>query len=568
MKKIKPSKYSTSAVSDSATISTLKGILDNKRVFAHLSENDKTPNNDGYIELIDEEGYPLGKLEVQIKTLKKGYKLPSYNVNLSLLTYAKSVVQLPFVIIGVDQTNKKAFWMELDFQTASSLIDKALAKRSNQESIAIQFALNNSIPNNSPYERWGTLVNEQKKRLQTFDDLNKELLATKELVGKLMVKSNKVELERNPFYVKVHLFLDEINELLSKDLKIIRTAFISDFWRLGIILFQFSETSLTYSLFPIENNQNLKQINSYNESTDFQKFLSEHPSFNSFSGVNPIFSAPKRHAYERCWEYLKHVLHQKLLWPEDEYLQQEFLFHLKDTQFIDINSREEARSLDLEIFKNQINDFLSKVPEFTKQRMKVHPQMDGNLYRALDYVQNFRMKGINIINRKTPSKKALQSIAASIGERGVFNENATNILDAYWSAVTSSYNAVIQQYFPLLSKNLEYFRDFNTELLIPFIQVVPNTDNRFRVARVAFVKIIDPNLKHGSKIMADQNSQRLKINYISKTVDYRGKTYSILEIDRKGFPELIDNMPIRRAVYNLLGKNLGRYFSEKIEEKI
>ena len=61
MRNFNAAKYNTNVISDSSSINVIKNIIDKNRVFSYQIENDKTPNYDGYLELI-QDGNPIGKL--------------------------------------------------------------------------------------------------------------------------------------------------------------------------------------------------------------------------------------------------------------------------------------------------------------------------------------------------------------------------------------------------------------------------------------------------------------------------------------------------------------------------
>ena len=341
MEDITAAGYTQNASSDMTSITTLKSILDLKKVIAHLSENDKTPNYDGYLEILDHQGIPIGKIETQVKTHREKYSNPSFSVKLNLLAYARDVVQLPFILIAVDQKNKMAFWKEITPENARIFIDKALGRKSKSNSYPIQFEKGNEISQNTPYDSWKEIVENHKKLFRESTEINKQLIISEAERKKLRLKLDFVERDENPNYVQMHIFLDALNNLFSSEFKIIRKLFVSDFWKFGIIIFgEVTESRIAYSLFSIDWNENIRQINKYQESNEFQKFISDYPSVRAYSGKNPILSTPVKYAYEKLWEYLKLMLDRKLLWPNNEYLQQEFLFHLKDTKFRNLEIEE------------------------------------------------------------------------------------------------------------------------------------------------------------------------------------------------------------------------------------
>jgi len=172
MEYIQPAKYSPQAISESLSINMLEGLLNKSCVVTFLSKNDKTPNYDGYLELI-EDGLPIGKLEVQIKTLRKNYVLPSYSVKFNLLAYIRDVTQLPFVLIAVDNKNKKAYWTEISKELATKKLGQ---KKEGKQTISIRFPDNNEITQNPPYKDWNLIISEHKSYFDYDIDHVKETI--------------------------------------------------------------------------------------------------------------------------------------------------------------------------------------------------------------------------------------------------------------------------------------------------------------------------------------------------------------------------------------------------------
>lgn len=557
MEEITAAGYTQNTSSDMTSITTLKSILDLNKVIAHLSENDKTPNYDGYLEILNNNGIPIGKIETQVKTHREKYSNPSFSIKLKLLAYTRDVVQLPFILIAVDQKNKKAFWEEITPENARLYINEALAKKPKSSSYPIQFNKKNEIAENPPYDNWKEIVENHKKVFRETTEINKQLIISETELKKLKLKLDFIERDVNPNYFQIHMFLDTLNNLFSKEFKIIRKLFVSDFWKFGIVTFgEVTENRITYSLYSIDWNVNLRQINTYEESNDIQNFINDYPSVRAYSGKNPILKTPVKYAYEKLWEYLKLMLDKKLIWPNDQYLQQEFLFHINDTKFGNLTI-EEPKILDLVFIKEQIDNYLNLIPESEKKLMKDFPEMNGNLYRALDYIQNFRILKRKIIKRLSPSKISLQNIATSVGEKGKFPEDIQTTLIDYWHALLYSYENVLDEFFPLVKEELS--NNNSTYIIIPFID-----DSSFNIPYLTVLKFKNEKKKTKGNIFIEMNQANVKVDFKNRIVIYNEKKYkfSNYEKERMSISSLIDDMPVRKGVYNLLTKNFKSYFEE------
>lgn len=164
-KKDNPAGYSGTAKSEAKSITILDFLLNEEKVISYLSKNDKTPNYDGYLESIDLNGYPIGKLEVQVKTLQKSnYDSPKYPIKSELLWYIKNVSDLPFLFIVVNQLDKKAFWKYISKGEAYEY----LSILGEQDSINLDFDSSNEIRDFPPYEDWESLI--KNARNGVFDE--------------------------------------------------------------------------------------------------------------------------------------------------------------------------------------------------------------------------------------------------------------------------------------------------------------------------------------------------------------------------------------------------------------
>jgi hypothetical protein len=73
---LRPAGYSSTDAAEVEAINVLRAALDPTRIKADLKERDKHPNTDGYLELVDDHGIPVGKLEVQVRKIPAGAKIP------------------------------------------------------------------------------------------------------------------------------------------------------------------------------------------------------------------------------------------------------------------------------------------------------------------------------------------------------------------------------------------------------------------------------------------------------------------------------------------------------------
>lgn len=141
---------------------TLLNLLDSSRVSPHVRTEDKHPNIDGYLILIDA-CQPQGKFEVQIKTLRAGdtaLRCPS-----SLVAYTRDVTTLPVILIGVDATSGRAFWVHMS--------DAMTGYKPEQKTFTVHFTEELDFIDRSAecpcYQAWLALAQEYQRRVNAVN---------------------------------------------------------------------------------------------------------------------------------------------------------------------------------------------------------------------------------------------------------------------------------------------------------------------------------------------------------------------------------------------------------------
>ncbi|AUV82075.1 hypothetical protein C2R22_10790 [Salinigranum rubrum] len=108
-KKPEAAPYPPSDEAEQRAVNILEDILD-PRVKSHIDSRDKTPNHDGHLELVNDDGVPEGRVVVQIKKLHDDNRDdPKVKMETRHLAYCFTSNE-PFIIILVDTTERAAYW--------------------------------------------------------------------------------------------------------------------------------------------------------------------------------------------------------------------------------------------------------------------------------------------------------------------------------------------------------------------------------------------------------------------------------------------------------------------------
>lgn len=213
---IRPAPFSNTDAAESESLTTLRSLLDTGRVRHDFRESDKTPNVDGYIVLVDDSEHPIGKLEVQIKTLPAGamsYRCPS-----SLVAYSQESTTLPVILVCVDSANSRAYWKQVSELMAG--------QARTQQTFTVRFDEALDLIDRSDscpcYHRWLEIAQEYKKRIQRCP-----LIAPQG--GQLATMSLG-----QPHWESVQRYADTINSLLDDDFKVVKSLLFPGVWKLGV----------------------------------------------------------------------------------------------------------------------------------------------------------------------------------------------------------------------------------------------------------------------------------------------------------------------------------------------
>ena len=111
---------------ESVSITILRNIIEkNHKIKARTTEADKIPNLDGRVTIIDENHIERMFIEIQVKTLPKGYDLKeiySYNCDTKVFNVVLARLTFnPVVLFLVDEEKEKVYWKLISYSYATSL---------------------------------------------------------------------------------------------------------------------------------------------------------------------------------------------------------------------------------------------------------------------------------------------------------------------------------------------------------------------------------------------------------------------------------------------------------------
>ena len=364
--KMRPAPYSGTDEQETLAIDTFRSIVDHKQVKLDVKERDKYPNIDGYIEIVDEENHPVAKLEVQVKKLPEGYEnAPKLQCPTSLFAYAAKVANYPVLLVGVDVSQKKAYWTTIPW----ALPDRQ--KLDTQDKISVIFPISRAIDGRDTRYviEWQRISENYQAKLREHDRLAEALVT--------LSKNAKPALGMaKPYFRNIHEFLDEMNALLDGPFSIVKRRFYPNSWKVGFAFSHYTSDSIGYTLYPIRSDENDVQIKQIGE--DLVKEFTRLHGFTQHS-PNPIALNPKQHASELVRRYTARIIEGRLLDHKGSMaLAREFLFAFVDRFAVEMGLQEK----DFYSVSDIQNGFYRHLPIWVEEAVKLLVHKKRNLIRS------------------------------------------------------------------------------------------------------------------------------------------------------------------------------------------
>lgn len=316
----KPTPYSKTDEQETLAVDTFRKLIDHKQVKLDIKERDKYPNIDGYIELVDKDLVPIGKLEAQIRTLSTNSRTPPrIQCPISLIAFSEKSTCNPVLLVGVDVEQNQAYWIHV----TSDLVE--LKNGSSQKSKVVSFPTENIVDSKDTKYilEWKNIVEAYKRKMQEYSILEDAFV-------ELSKKSNlALDVDKKDFQ-DIHIFLDKINALLDGKFSIVKNRFYPTAWKIGLAYYRYEEDAVTYTLYPIPFSKNDVQIKEIDKNLR-EELKDEGLGFTGHFKENPFRRRPKEYAIEIVESKMMKILEHRLLSHKgNEFLAREYVFAFID----------------------------------------------------------------------------------------------------------------------------------------------------------------------------------------------------------------------------------------------
>lgn len=295
----RPATYPSTATSELKSKRTFMDLLDAHFVKGDLDTLDKNPNTDGILTINDTDQAPIGKIEIQLKTLSPTkYHNPGYSLDESFIAYCEVSI-LPVLLVAVNIQNKKAYWRHIGETAISEYYEQKKGA-----TFFLPIPLENCIDGvNTEYlAAWTKLVKERRYKLWNYDSLyeqKKKLEATiQELESKFQ---NPIHLPL-PIVKEIHRFMDYYNYILDLEFTSVKQILYPEYWKIGIGITKYTERHIQFLLFPIEFKKSQTLVKEIKQG-DYEDIFKEMSQGNilllaNLDSGNKIREQPKQYAYK------------------------------------------------------------------------------------------------------------------------------------------------------------------------------------------------------------------------------------------------------------------------------
>lgn len=600
----KPAKFPNNTTEELNSVYKLLDLFDKKRIISDPKIIDKFPNTDGEITIIDSEQYPIGKCEIQIKTLPDSeVKTPKYQCELPFLSYCETSL-LPVILIAVNAKEEKAFWKHLDRDTLAQLGEKISG-----QSIVLHIPTTNVISrvDNSYVNDWIIIVESYIKKKIASDiqeDYEKKYNELREILANYPKPVHTIGEDNLKL---LSIFIDTLNNAYDGDFKSIKNIIFHSYWKLSITYTEFTNNSLSFAIIPIKYGDNDLLLR---EMTSMTPIIRDRIARNIISHYrdNPVKQRPIEYAYGLIRDETIQVIEKKYLqlicnqlvfeYITDFYDYAKDILPIKIVDEVNVDEFSEIINIYLPIWAEEFNIFRNRqiadstiyfdieevfwhssdkdirkitnksILRFKEQNLCPHKVIYGSSGFSLNYI---------IESLKFLSNQRLHSFKRPFPAK-IYKENSPFVWSWYtpktafeklsfvYNELPIVYDLFIESYFPELYSSLKYYASFDL-LIVDIIY-----DSEFTSfsdspgVDIYYLKALesrDPQTKLFLNSLDCPLDKRHFRKYHRSGVELDGIKYKLVSCSWGVIDFLYDKFSLEKYLYKLLKERLDIYFNTK-----
>jgi hypothetical protein len=228
---MEPKPYPQTDKAEQESRAILESLIDSQFVKANINIRDKQPNIDGTFEIVNETLLPIGKFEVQLRTI--GHNQTKYSCELSLVAYSEKTT-LPVLLICVDSSNKRAFWKHIH--------PLMPGVKPTQQTFTIEFSAPSDVIDDTLVylQKWRDIALDYQERIAKYPELR-----VGAATGLQIEKLGTSDCE------KFQCYIDTINNLLDNDFIVVKQLTHPGVWKLGVGVYPANDGGYLYQIYRI-----------------------------------------------------------------------------------------------------------------------------------------------------------------------------------------------------------------------------------------------------------------------------------------------------------------------------
>jgi hypothetical protein len=578
---MEPKPYPTTDSDEVKAITIFKDSIDLKFVKANIQERSTTPNIDGFLELVDESGKPIGKLDVQIKKIPDGKT--SYPCESELVSYSETTPAL--ILICVDILNRNVFWKQ---------ICKSMPEfKPNQQTFTLHFSRNSDMVDSTGIYllKWREIVYGYRERLSKFPALS-------ELV------QNKLDLSgiQTPDCTFFQRFIDTINNLFDNDFIAVKDLLFPGQWKIGVSALPPEEKRLHYKIYTIPYGYPSPLITKLDEPFTFNNEIDPNTVYEAMSfnkgGFDPI-----RIGKEFVFEKVTQLAEQKNFPVFGTAIAHELLIAFIDLFYISLGLKPSLKMYSLDDVDFAMNQYLFHVASlsFPKIQQTVNDVQVVELNTLSNHLQNNSVPSVNfkdvvrsffIVSRGFPIHLAFNSLSLLKVKKepnvnrsfGLPDVDLSTKKGSHWiwsgyspeneiTSVTRALTNSLKEYQTFVEGNRFRFPsssylDTKTSIIFEYEPASFNPVSNHPVLNEYHV--VNHNLPKLNVIIKGTKRDRLdasRMHESSSPIIFDGATYDCVHSSFSDGGFLFKRTPILNLVYRMLYSDLNKHYGVQVHDR-
>jgi hypothetical protein len=600
----KPARFPNNNTEEYNSVIKLLDLLDKNQIKPDPKLIDKFPNTDGVITITDKEQFPIGKCEIQIKTLPDSeINTPKYQCELPFLSHCETSL-VPVILIVVNTKNERAYWLHMDRRLLMELGSKITGK-----SISVHIPLDNIISrkDNSYIDSWIKILDSYIKKKIEIDVLEDYKKKYEELYKLIEYYPKPIHTIGNENLKLLNIFIDTLNNSYDGDFKSIKEVVFSSFWKISIAYTEFGDDRLSYAIIPIKYGDNdllIREVSSIN--TLIRDKMARN--IISYNYENPIKIRPVEYAFSLIKEETLEVIKKKHLQLICNQLAYEYLTDLydyakkilpiDDLDTFNVQEYSEIINVYLPIWAEEYNLFKNRLvidsqiyfdleevfwhtsdgdkDIITNKALKRYQEKKYCTLTLIDTSINFSINYIKeslnlLLNQKLHKFKRPFPVKTFNNISGFVwswytPETAFKKLSFVFTELPIVYDIFVELFFPKLYDFLKFYSNFN--LLIVNVKYKKDFKNFTDSPSIEmFYLQSNENIASSTKIYLNNEDCPLcwekNSDYFDEGVVIDDIKYELKSSSGIGINHLYDRFTLRQFLYKFLEDRLEKYFKIK-----